>query len=183
MWVPRSTTPAILAVALPLALACGGGDSNGPGEGGDVAAGRFTAELTGAYPQTLSGQAFYFQGQEGEGFTISMSSDAAGASGTGVVLARENTSLPEVKEYAVIDGTTDPMPADDFFAASFVQSSGELIQCFSDNGGTLAITASGANLVGDFTVKAQCLDRTTGQLSATTITGNFNAVAGPTQTQ
>jgi hypothetical protein len=181
MWLRRNTVLVVLAMALPLALACGGGDSTGPDNGGNVAAGRFTAQLDGSYAQTLSGQAFYFQGQEGEGFTISMSSDASGASGTGVVLARGNTALPEVSEYAVIDGTTDPMPPDDFFAASFVRSSGELIQCFSDNGGTLAITASGANLVGDFTVKAQCLDRTTGQLTPTTITGHFNAVAGPSQ--
>jgi hypothetical protein len=181
MWRPRSTTTVVLAMALPLASACGGGDSNGPGDDGDVAAGRFTAELSGAYAQTLSGQAVYVQGQEGGGFTISMSSDAQGSSGTGVVMARENTAVPGVGQYAVIDGTTDPMPPDDFFAASFVKSAGNLIQCFSDNGGTLDITASGANLVGDFTVNAQCLNPTNGQLAPTTITGKFNAVAGSSE--
>jgi hypothetical protein len=179
MWLSRNTIPALLATAL--AVACGGGDGTGPGDGGDVAAGRFTAQLSGGLSQTLSGQAFYFQGQEEEGFTISMSSDAQAAGGTGVVLARENRALPEVRAYAVIDGTTDPMPPDDFFAASFVKSSGSLIECFSDNGGTLNITASGASLVGDFTVKAQCLNPSTGQLDPTTITGQFNAVVGPSQ--
>jgi hypothetical protein len=179
MWISRSTMPALLVAAV--ALACGGGDGTGPGDGGDVQAGRFTAQLSGGLSQTLSGQAFYFQGQAEEGFTVSMSSDAQGSSGTGVVMARGNPALPEVGAYAVIDGTTDPLPPDDFFAASFVKSSGSLIECFSDNGGTLTITASGASLVGDFTVKAQCLNPGTGQLDPTTITGKFNAVAGSSQ--
>jgi hypothetical protein len=179
MWLPRHAVPVLLATTL--TLACGG-DGTGPGDGGgDVQAGRFTAQLSGDLSQTLSGQAFYFEGQEGEGFTISMSSDAQGASGTGVVLARENTALPEVSTYAIIDATTDPMPPNDFFAASFVRSGGTLFQCFSDNGGTLHITASGANLVGDFSVNAQCLNPGNGQLMPTTITGAFNAVAGSSQ--
>jgi hypothetical protein len=123
----------------------------------------------------------YFAGEGEEGFTISMSSDAPGATGTGVVMARGNTARPEVGAYDVIDGTTDPLPPDDFFAASFVRSSGTLIQCFSDNGGTLEITAAEANLVGNFTVQAQCLNPGNGELVATTITGSFNAVAGPSQ--
>jgi len=189
---PRMMRGLLLAIATSVAPACGGGDSAGPGNGGDVEAGRFTAELSGSFSQSLSGPAFYAQqepqGEEAGGFAISMSSDAQGASGIGVVLARENSSLPPVGEYRIMDGSSEQIAADDFIAASFWNASGGTIQCFSgdpsgetDIGGSLTLTASGSNVVGEFTTNVDCLEPGTGQLKPAKITGTFNATAAPAQ--
>ncbi|HKU61071.1 MAG TPA: hypothetical protein VJQ44_07645 [Gemmatimonadales bacterium] len=183
MWSPRATVPAVLALA---ALACGGDDGGtGPG-GGNVQAGRFTAKLSGGFSQTLSGTARYIRADDG--FTIVLSDDSQGSNGIGVVLSRGNPTLPAVDEYRVVDATMDPLPPDDFFAASFWRPSGTTIQCFSGDvdqpqgvGGSLNITGSGSNLEGDFTTEVGCLELGTGQLKSATITGEFNAEEGSTE--
>jgi hypothetical protein len=165
-----------LAALAATTIACGG-DSSGPG-GGDVESGRYTAEISGALDQQISGNAFYFQSEEPgeEGLTVALTN--GNGQGVGIVFGRGNPSLPEVGVYQVVDGAEN-FPENDFMAASFWGSAGDMIQCFSANGGELNITASGANLVGDFRAEVGCLDPETGALEMATITGEFNAVEGP----
>ena len=185
MWRSSIAIRWLAPAGMAAALGCGSGDNTGPGGGGTAAEGRFTAELTGGFSQTLSGRAFYVQADDG--LTIVMSSDQGGASGLGIVLARGNSALPAVGAYQVVSAG-DSIPTENFMASSFWGSSGSLIQCFSGDlndpaapGGPLNITTSASNVAGDFTTKVACLDRNTGDLKAATITGQFNAEAGPPQ--
>jgi hypothetical protein len=181
MWRTGAAIPWLAALAVATTVGCGG-DSSGPG-GGEVEAGRFTAELRGGFERQISGTAFYFQSEEG--LTISLSDEDP--SGVGVVLARGNPSLPSVAVYPVLPGE-EALSTDDFFLNSFWQSSNGLILCLSGDlndpsaaSGSLNVTASGSNLEADFTTLVACLDPGTGQLVSATITGRFNAEEGPTE--
>ena len=153
-----------------------GGDSSGPG-GGGVEEGRYNAEISGAHEQEISGNAFYFQSDDPGEESLTIALTNGNGQTLGIVFGRGNPSLPAVGGYGVV-AAGDAIPENDFFAASFWGSADNLIQCFSDDGGELDITASGSSLVGDFNVQAQCLDRGTGALEPATITGEFNAVEG-----
>jgi hypothetical protein len=169
-----------LAAIAATTIGCGD-DSSGPG-GGDVESGRYTAEISGAVDQQISGDAFYFQSDEPgeEGFTVALTN--GNGQGVGIVFGRGNPSMPEVGVYQVVDGAQD-FPENDFIAASFWGSADDRVQCFSADGGELNITASGSNLEGDFRAEVGCLDPETGALEAATITGEFNAVEGPAGTE
>ena len=181
MWRTRVAGPWLAAVAATTTVGCGG-DSFGP-SGGDVKAGRFTAEISGGFTQNLSGTAFYFQAAEG--LTIALSNE--NPSGIGVILARGNSSLPGVGVYQVVP-TAETIPTDDFFATSFWNGSSGLVLCDSGDlgdpaaaSGSLNITASASNLEGDFTTLVACLDPGSGALKSATITGRFNAQEGPAE--
>ena len=180
MWRRRVTLPWLAATLAATAVGCGG-DSSGPG--GDVEAGRFTAELSGAFSQSLEGTAFYFQAEDG--LTISLSE---GGGGTGVVLARSNSALPAVGTYQVLPSEAALATENDFLASSFFNGSGGMILCFSGDlddpesvSGSIDITASASNLEGDFTTLVACLDPSDGVVKSATLTGRFNAVAGPSE--
>jgi hypothetical protein len=176
MWRTRVAVPWLAAIAVATTVGCGG-DSSGPG-GGDVEAGRYTAEITGALEQQISGNAFYFQVDDPgeEGLTIALTN--GNGQGLGIVFGRGNPSLPDVAVYQVVNGGDD-LPENDFIAISFWGSTDDRTQCFSDDGGELTITGSGANLEGDFRAEVGCLDLDTGEVEPATITGQFNAVEGP----
>jgi hypothetical protein len=179
MWRQRGAIYVLLAMALAAAWACGG-DGTGPGDGdGEIEAGRFTARITGGFTQTLSGFARYFEGDDR--FAIAMTSDAPGARGIGLGLTRGNRSRPEVGEYRVIEGGVD-LPEDDFVSFLYLDSSEDPNGCQSgdlDNpggdAGTVNITASRYNVVGEFTFEIWCGDPNSGVVMAATITGEFNA--------
>jgi hypothetical protein len=177
MWRTRVAIPWLAAMAA-ITVGCGG-DNAGPG-GGEVEAGRFTAELTGGFERQMSGSARYIQAEDG--LTISLSNE--NPSGVGVVLARGNPSLPGVAVYPVLPGE-EALSTDDFFLNSFWQGSNGLVLCLSGDlnnpaaaSGSLNVTASASNLEADFTTLVACLDPGTGQLVSATITGRFNAEEG-----
>lgn len=180
MWRTRVAVPWLAATAAATTVGCGS-DNSGPG-GGDVEAGRFTAEVTGGFEQQMSGPARYFQSEDG--LTISLSNE--NPSGVGVVLARGNPALPGVATYPLLPGEA-ALETDDFFLNSFWQGSDGLVLCLSGDlnnpsaaSGSLNVTASGSNLEADFTTLVACLDPDTGELVSATITGRFNAEEGPT---
>lgn len=148
------------------------GDSNGPDS---VGAGEFSITVTGAFSQTLSGNAVYVIGADG--FAISLSN----SSGRGVVLSRAANTRPAVGSNPIVsaDGAQDA----EFVLTGVFGGSGANLSylCESSGAGTMTITTSGSHVTGTFTSDVGCFSYSSGALANGTITGSFDAVEAPAQ--
>ena len=149
-----------------LLFACGG-DASGPDE---VGSGEFSFTVSGAFSQTISGNAIYVTGTDG------LAIDLANSSGRGVVLSRVTASLPAVGTSPIVsaEGAQDA----EFVLTGLFGGSGSNLSylCESTGGGTMTITASGSHLTGTFTTAAGCFSYSSGEVADATITGSFDAV-------
>lgn len=149
-----------------LLFACGG-DASGPDE---VGSGEFSFTVSGAFSQTITGNAIYVTGTDG--FAI----DLANSSGRGVVLSRVTATLPAVGSVPIV--SADAAQDGEFVLAGLFGGSGSTLSylCESVDGGNLTITASGSHVTGTFTANVGCFSYSSGQVADGTITGTFDAV-------
>ena len=153
-----------------VALGCSG-DGTGPGNVGD---GEFSYEVTGAFSQTVTGNAVWASGADAEGgFAISLSTGDRGT-----IIGRESPVAPAVGTYQFSSTDAETIPPDQFIA--FVLLGSGISFCGSQ-GGTMQITGTGEHIRGTFTVNVSCFDQASNSLKDAVVTGEFDAVEAPQQ--
>jgi hypothetical protein len=153
-----------------LVIGCGG-DSTGPGNVGD---GEFTFKVTGAFDQTVTGNAYWATGASAEGgFAISLSTGQRGT-----IIGRESPAAPAVGTYQF--GSTDAAatPPDQFIVIAILGSG---ISFCGSQSGSMQITSTGAHIRGTFTTNVSCFDQSSNSIKDAVITGEFDAVEAPQQ--
>jgi hypothetical protein len=139
----RAALPLVLAGAL-LTAGCGGDDD-------ELGASSFSAELTGAYVETVTGEASYGIARSGDltGFTLVL-----GDGGTSrVQLTTSGDSRPAEGTYEIV-APDDPEPEGRFRGDVGYVTGGALLD-FEIRGGSITITSSEPGAVaGTFTLRA-----------------------------
>jgi hypothetical protein len=177
----------IAGLAAALLLGACGGDKTGPNDGGDNGGGgtsgtTFSATVTGDIATSLSGAAYYGDGNDGTtsgGFAIALGLSATPTAT--IIIGREQSGVPATGTYAltdVVNGTDEPTPADFVAQAQFHYQDQEDQVCAS-TGGQVQITSAGSDRVqGKFTATMTCvplLHQIDGPTKSITVTGTFDS--------
>jgi hypothetical protein len=172
----------ITGVAAVLLLGACGSDK-GPTDGGDDGIGgtSFTANVTGGITLSMSGSAYYGDGQDGTtegGFGVALGALDENAS-SNIALVRNLGGRAPVGTYPIFDFSTDASPEDAEFAVYASLSSNGARQICRSRTGSLEITASAGEWVeGKFGSHLFCLpmlDPSSTDTLDVTVAGTFKA--------
>lgn len=144
------------------------GDNTGPGK---IADGKFSFKVTGAFSQTITGNAIWVTGADADGgFAISLSSGQRGT-----IIGRESPVAPTVGTYQFANTNAETTPPEQFLVIAVLSSGFSL--CGSESG-SMQITSAGAHIRGTFTANVGCFDEGSNSVRDAVITGEFDAVEG-----
>lgn len=144
------------------------GDNTGPG---NIADGKFSFKVTGAFNQTISGNAIWVTGANADsGFAISLSSGQRGT-----IIGRQSPVAPTVGTYEFGNTNAATTPPEQFLVIAILSSGFSL--CGSESG-SMQITRAAAHIHGTFTANVGCFDEAGNGPQDAVISGEFDAVEG-----